>query len=146
MAMSLKKLLPCDFVPHSADLGLLALRIWVGASLFLKHGFEKPTNFSQMAAHFPDPLHIGPVPSLIFALCSDAVCSILVMLGLATRWAAALIFVNIFVAWSLVHHFQFFGHGADHGEVVVLYLGAYLALAIAGPGRYSVDHRFLSRG
>jgi putative oxidoreductase len=144
MALSLKKLLSCGFVPHNVDLGLLALRIWVGASLFLRHGFEKPTNFSQMAAHFPDPLHIGAVPSLMFALVSDAVCSILVMLGVATRWAAAVIFVNIFVAWSLVHHFQFFGRGADHGELMVLYLGVYLALAIAGPGRYSVDRRFLS--
>lgn len=143
-AVSLKKLLSCGFVPQNADLGLLALRIWAGASLFLKHGFEKPTNFSQMAAHFPDPLNIGPVPSLMFALVSDAVCSILVMLGVATRWAAAVIFVNIFVAWSLVHHFQFFGRGADHGESIVLYLGVFLALAIAGPGRYSVDYRFLS--
>jgi len=145
MTVSLKKLVSCGFVPHSADLALLALRIWVGASLFLKHGFEKPTNFAQMAAHFPDPLHIGAVPSLMFALVSDAVCSILVMIGLAARWAAAIILINIFVAWSMVHHFQFFGRGADHGEAIVLYLGAYLALAIAGPGRYSIDHKFLSR-
>ena len=53
--------------------------------------------------------------------------------------------VNIFVAWSMVHHFLFFGRGADHGEAIVLYLGAYLALAMAGPGRYSIDHKFLSR-
>jgi uncharacterized membrane protein YphA (DoxX/SURF4 family) len=50
------------------------------------------------------------------------------------------------VAWSLVRHFQFFGRGADHGEVTVLYLGVFLTLAIAGPGRYSIDHKFLSRG
>lgn len=142
----MKKVIACGFVPHSVDLGHLALRIWVCSSLFLKHGFEKPTNFSQMAAHFPDPLGIGPVPNLIFALDSDAVCSILVMLGLVTRWAAAVILVNIFVAWSLVRHFQFFGRGADHGEVTVLYLGVFLTLAIAGPGRYSIDHKFLSRG
>lgn len=128
--------------PATFDWGLLCLRVWFGLSLFLKHGWEKPTNFLQMAQHFPNPLHIGPVPSLIFALTSDAICSILVLLGLGTRWAASLILVNVLVAWAFVHHFQFFGRGADHGEAVVLYLGGFLALAIMGPGRLSLDCRF----
>ncbi|HEX5233803.1 MAG TPA: hypothetical protein VFW25_00590 [Silvibacterium sp.] len=38
-----------------------------------------------------------------------------------------------------MHHFEFFGHGADHGEVIVLYLGAMMALALTGPGKFSVD-------
>ena len=131
--------------PGKADFGLLVLRVCFGLSLFLRHGWEKPTTFSRMAAHFPDPLHIGPVPSLIFALISDAICSVLVILGLGTRWAAALIFVNIFVAWSLVHHFQFFGRGADHGEVIVLYLGGFLSLIISGPGWFSLDRIIRSK-
>ncbi|MGA8029135.1 MAG: DoxX family protein [Bryobacteraceae bacterium] len=128
--------------PAAFDWGLLCLRVWFGLSLFLKHGWEKPTNFAQMSQHFPNPLHIGSVPSLIFALTSDAICSILVLLGLGTRWAALLIFVNICVAWSFVHHFQFFGRGSDHEEAIVLYLGGFLALAIMGPGRLSLDHTF----
>ncbi len=123
------------------DLGLLWLRVWFGLSLFLKHGWEKPTNFAHMAQHFPDPLHIGPVPSLIFALISDAICSILVVLGLGTRWAALVILVNISVAWSFVQHFQFFGRGASSGEAIVLYLGGFAALAIMGPGRFSLDFK-----
>jgi putative oxidoreductase len=59
--------------------------------------------------------------------------------GLATRWAAAWIFVNILVAWAFVHQFVFFGRGSDHGELIVLYLAAMLALMLAGPGKYSVD-------
>src|ERR1700745_3509753 len=66
--------------PVAFDLGLLCLRLWFGLSLFLKPGWEKPTNFAQMAAHFPNPLHLGPVPSLVIALISDAICSILVLL------------------------------------------------------------------
>ena len=127
--------------PATFDWGLLCLRIWLGLSLFLKHGWEKPTNFAQMAQHFPDPLHIGPVPSLIFALTSDAICSVLVLLGLGTRWAALWILVNIFTAWSLVHHFQFFGRGSGSGEAMVLYLGGFLATAIMGPGRFSLDYK-----
>lgn len=125
----------------SLDWGLLCLRLCFGLSLFLKHGWEKPTNFAQMAQHFPNPLHVGPVPGLLFALVSDAICSILVLLGLATRWAALWTFANIFIAWSFVHHFQFFGRGADHGEAMVLYLAGFLALAIIGPGRFSLDRK-----
>jgi putative oxidoreductase len=127
--------------PATFDWGLLVLRIWFGLSLFLKHGWEKPTNFAQMAQHFPNPLHVGPVPGLLFALISDAICSILVVLGLATRWAALWSFVNILIAWSFIHHFQFFGKGADHGEAIVLYLGGFLALVIMGPGRFSLDRK-----
>ncbi len=121
------------------DLGLLLLRVWFGGALFLKHGLEKPTHFSQMAAHFPDPIHIGPVPSLVIALLSDSVCSVLVALGFATRWAALFIFANLLVAWIFVHHLEFFGRGADHGELTVLYIGGFLALMFTGAGRFSLD-------
>lgn len=135
----LGRLVRLDSLPRSQDAALLALRIIVPVSLFLKHGLEKLFTFSTMAQHFPDPLHIGPVPSLIFALISDGICMPLLMVGLATRWAALWAFINLSVAWAFVHHFQFFGHGGDHGELVVIYLGILLTLLIAGPGRYSLD-------
>jgi putative oxidoreductase len=127
-------------IPPGSSLGLLILRVGVGLSLFLKHGLEKIEHLSRMAAHFPDPLHLGSHPTFLVSFLSDAVCSVLVTLGLFTRWAALVIFINIFAAWSLVHRFQFFGHGADHGELVVLYSVAFLAILCAGAGRYSLDH------
>jgi putative oxidoreductase len=138
MATNSGRILTMNFVPHSSDLGLLLLSLSVGLSLFLKHGWEKPSNFAAMAAHFPNPMHIGSTPGLLFALVSDAICSCFLILGFATRWSALWVFVNIFVAWSLVHHFEFFGRGADHGEVCVLYLCACLCLFWAGAGRYSL--------
>jgi putative oxidoreductase len=134
------------FVPSSADFGLLMLRLMVGLSLFLKHGWEKPTTFAMMAAHFPDPIHIGAVPSLVFALISDAICSVLVMLGLATRWAALIVVINIGVAWSLFHHFIFFERPqGDHGELCLLYISVFLALLVTGAGRYSLDELIARR-
>jgi putative oxidoreductase len=125
----------------SHDLGLLALRLVCPTALFLKHGTEKLFHFSAMAAHFPNPIHIGPVPSLIIALIADGICMPLLVLGLFTRWAALWSFCNLLVAWALVHHFQFAGRGGDHGELIVVYMGVVLALAVAGPGRYSIDAR-----
>lgn len=126
------------FTPRP-DVGLLALRLLAALPLFLKHGTEKLFRFSHMAAHFPNPLHIGVIPSLIFATLSDGICTLLLMLGLATRWAALVIFINIGVAWAFVHHFVLFGPQGDHGEVIVLYLVASFTLFFTGPGKYSVD-------
>ena len=50
------------------DMGLLVLRVWAGLLLFFQHGLGKVTHFSQMSAHFPNPIHIGPLPSLLYAI------------------------------------------------------------------------------
>lgn len=134
-----RRILLLKGVPLSRDGGLLALRLFTALPLFLKHGTEKLFRFQHMAAHFPDPLHIGAVPSLAFAMLSDGICTLLLMLGLATRWAALIIFVNVGVAWAFVHHFVLFGPQGDHGELIVLYLGATAALFLSGAGKYSVD-------
>jgi putative oxidoreductase len=125
--------------PLNPNFGRLCLRIVCFLTLFLKHGTEKIFTFGAMAGRFPDPLHIGAVPSLTFAMIGDAICSLLIIIGLATRWAALISFINIFVAWALVHHFALLGKGNDHGELIVLYLGACLMLIFGGAGKYSVD-------
>ena len=129
--------LQLGFLPRSYDAGLLVLRLWYGLSLFLNHGLAKITHASQMANHFPDPLHIGSHASLAFGLLCDAVCSILIIVGFATRLAALGVMIILGVAFFLVHHAKFSGPG--NGELPYLYIGAALVLLIAGPGRYSAD-------
>ena len=125
------------------DLGLLVLRVGANLCLFIKHGWEKvyPPSFWEMAPTFPDPAHIGHVNSLIVALISDGICSILLVLGLGTRFAATYIFVVLSVAWSFTHHFIFLGKGLEpkHGELIVMFITQSLALALLGPGKFSLD-------
>ncbi len=98
-------------------------------------------------AHFPNPIGIGSHPAFLIAFVSDFVCPIPLIIGLGTRWAALYALGDIFVAWAFVHHVAFFGKGpgSDHGELVVLYLGALLAILIAGPGAASIDGVFSRR-
>ena len=126
--------------------GLLALRVLAIGPLLMKHGFEKVFHFATMSQHFPDPVHIGPVPSLVIAMLADFVCSILIILGLATRWAALFSFFNILVAWAFVHHFAFFARPTgDHGELIVVYLAVMVTLFLTGPGHYSLDYMLTGR-
>jgi putative oxidoreductase len=124
----------------SSEVGLAILRIGTGATLFLRHGWEKqPMHWAQFMAHFPDPVHIGAGPSFLIAFVSDFICSLLLVLGVGTRWAALFCFCNILVAWALVHRFAFFGRGAgEHGEVIVLYLVALLTLVLTGSSALSL--------
>ncbi|HUN85462.1 MAG TPA: DoxX family protein [Terracidiphilus sp.] len=140
----MKKFLRLGFLPESTNAGLLLLRLTVCLSLFLKHGTEKLFNFSGMAAHFPNLLHLGSITGLSFATLSDGICTLLIIVGFATRWASLISFINIFAAWALVHHFVFFGRGSDHGELIVLYLASLLTIFIAGPGLFSIDAQFLA--
>jgi putative oxidoreductase len=143
----LKDVLLMRSAPEPVQTGLAVLRVWIGATLFLRHGWEKqPAHWAQFMAHFPDPIGIGPHSSFFIAFLSDFICGILLIIGLGTRWAALFCLGNIFVAWAFVHHFAFLGKGSgsDHGELIVLYLGALLCLLIAGPGAPSLD-RLLGR-
>src|SRR5215470_12893851 len=136
--MNVKSLFRTDTNSSAISFGLLVLR--VGAlSLFLKHGIEKLTGYSTMVQHFPDPIHIGAHASLAFALLSDGICSVLVMMGLATRLAAAVILVNILTAFFFVHHAAYFSE--RHVELVATYIIIFLTLLFTGPGRFSIDAR-----
>ena len=145
--MAITDILTMRFIRERAAAGLALLRVWTGAVLFLRHGLEKrPAHWAQFMAHFPNPIGIGSHPSFLIAFVSDFVCGILLILGLGTRWAALVSLGNIFVAWAFVHHFALLGKGpqSDHGELMVLYMGALLTLIIAGPGAPSLD-RLLAR-
>lgn len=137
----LGRILNAKFLPTNQDFQLLVLRVGTGLTLFLRHGWEKVSKFTLHDPHGPDPLHIGTTPSWLIQLLADGVFSLLIVLGVGTRWLAAYCFVNIFVAFAFVHHFVFTGKSpdADHGELIVQYLIALTALIIGGPGRYSID-------
>lgn len=124
------------------DIGLLLLRVISGLTLFIKHGVEKLTNHAHMASHFPDPVHIGRHPSFLVAMVSDAICSLLVALGLGTRVAAFIILMNLGVALYFVHHLAF---RTDHGEMILAYMAGFVTLVFTGAGRFSLDWKFWGR-
>jgi len=133
----MKRLLQLDFLPCRVDCGLLALRLWFGISLFLIHGWGKLSNFSHMSAKFPDPLHISSPASLALATFAEAVCSLLIILGLFTRLSALVLIINMATAFIMIHQGAL---GGQHsGELAFLYLGAAVALLAGGGGKYSLD-------
>ena len=108
------------------------LRIMVGL-LFLEHGLAKLFGFPSAAMH-PAMFHL-----LWFAGVIEALGGLLVALGLFTRYAAFIMSGEMAVAYFLVHAPQGFFPILNMGELAIVYCFAFLYLAAAGPGPWSVD-------
>lgn len=117
------------------DAGLLLLRVVTGLLLLTQHGWGKLASYGERAETWADPIGLGGPTSLALAVFAEFFCSALVVVGLATRAAAIPVVITMAVAAGIVHWDDPFGKK----EFALIYLVPFLALALAGAGRYSVD-------
>lgn len=137
--MQLKPMLQLSFLPSNGDFAILILRLWTGLSMLLLHGWGKLTTFSEASANFPDPLGIGSTASLVLAIFAEVLCSGLIAVGLFTRFAVLVLIINMSVAFFVVH--QHVLSGPSNGELAFIYLAAFATIFVAGPGKFSLDHK-----
>jgi putative oxidoreductase len=133
-------------------LGLLILRLGVGGYL-LTHGWGKLQRvIAGELDWFGDPIGLGPVPSLLLVVFAEFFCALLVMIGLGTRFAAIPVVVAMGVAafvahgsdpWTMGRGAELFTAGGAQSwaskEPALLFLVPFLALALTGAGRFSLD-------
>ena len=140
----LASVLRLDFLPASSDAGLLVLRLWLGLSLLILHGWLKLSGFQKMAGSFFDPLKIGHRNSLTLSTIGEVVCPILIVLGVFTRLGALGSAINMAVAFTMMHHLKLSGTGS--GELAYVYLCGFVVILIAGPGRFALDGKAAKSG
>lgn len=118
------------------DIAILVLRVSI-ALLMLAHGVPKLLSLvSGEPVQFP-ALVGSPAFSLGLAVFAEVFCSVLILLGLATRLATIPLIITMIVA-------VFFIHGADPfamKEMGLHYLLAYIVLLITGSGKFSLDQK-----
>ncbi|CAD79151.1 MAG TPA: DoxX family protein [Rhodopirellula baltica] len=122
--------------PQQVSLGMLGLRIAFGCFM-LVHGIQKLMGFTAMAESFPDPLGMGHQLSLLCAIGAEVGCSVLLILGLGTRFAVLNLAFTMCVALFLVH-------GSDPWkvkELAAVYLAVYAVIFVTGPGEFSLDQK-----
>jgi putative oxidoreductase len=130
---------------NRVDVALLLLRLAVGV-VYIVHGGQKLFVFGfdgvagamgQMGVPMPEVL--GPAVALLEFFGGMAL-----VVGLFTRLAALGLAVDALVATLLVHLPN--GFFAPNGVEFTMTLAAVcLALAVAGAGRYSLDHAIAAR-
>jgi putative oxidoreductase len=132
----LKKLLSPTLKTPQTDYGLLILR--VGISFFMvHHGYEKLQSLLAGSTDFPDPLHVGGQLSLALTVLAEFFCSILLALGLFTRFALIPLIICMVVIVFVVSAKE----SLDDKEHALLFLVAYIALFCTGSGKFSVDEK-----
>jgi putative oxidoreductase len=126
----------------NADLARLLLRLALGC-LILLHGVAKLMG------------GIDPVIGLVTAMglpafvaygvyIGEVVAPALVILGWFSRLGALLIAINMLFALALAHRAELFKLAPTGGyalELQALYLFVAIAIALMGPGRYSMNER-----
>jgi putative oxidoreductase len=135
--MKITHILQLGFVPRNIDAALLVLRLWLGLSLLILHGWGKLAGFSKMAGSFPDPLGVSATGSLSLTVFAEVICAAALAIGLFTRLAAVFLIITMAVAFLMVHKAALSGPAS--GELAYIYLGGFVTLLIAGAGKFSAD-------
>lgn len=130
--------------PVNVDIGLLLVRLGVGLSIAMFHGWGKisggPTLWKSLGGHMSNlGVTFSPVMWGFMAASAEFFGSILLVLGVLFRPAAALLCFTMFVA--ILRHLNLPAenpmtgwNGASHA---IELFAVYLALFFTGPGRYA---------
>jgi len=129
-------------MPRGDQLGIALLRIMVGA-VFVAHGAQKlfvigVGGVSHMLHGLGIPM---AYPMAIVVTLVEFGGGIALILGVATRYAAALLVINMAVAVFKVHLHNGFFLNKGGFEYALTLLVANLALLLAGPGSPSLQKR-----
>lgn len=124
----------------NTDLGLLILRISIGA-LMLLHGIGK---LNGGLGFIQGLLSEKGIPSFIAygVIVGEVLAPLAILVGFRTRIAAAIYAFNCLVAILLVHSGDLFTlnqHGGWGIELLGLYLLGAIALFFTGAGKYAVS-------
>ena len=126
----------------NTDLALLVVRVSI-ALLMLTHGLPKMAKlFSGEPVAFASIFGMSATLSLGLAVFAEVVCSFFLLAGLATRFATVPLMATMAIAAFYYHAGDPFGDK----EMAILYQAGYIALFIAGGGKYSIDYKIAGSG
>lgn len=121
------------------SVGTLVFRVIVGAVMLI-HGVPKmlaPGEFFGQIGKMGVPL---PEVAGVLQIGAEVGLPVLIMLGLGTRLAGALMAVSMVLVWLIVHlPMGLFQEGMLNGESAIMMAVAGLLLATIGSGKYAVE-------
>lgn len=126
----------------ATDTGLLILRVMPMLLLITLHGLGKMPPQEQLIGWIGSMGFPAPALFAWLAAFAEVVAPALIVLGLLTRPAALFVFLHFLVVIFVAHAGDPFGDR----ELPIMFATIALALALIGPGRFSVDALLGGRG
>lgn len=131
------------YIGHRPDLGLLVLRVVIGA-VFLAHGIQKINGGMEGLAGFLGGNGIPMAMLMAWVLTAvETLGGLALILGIGTRIAAVLLGVVMIVAIATVKIEAEFIGGY---ELDLTLLAGNIALLLMGAGKYSLDKMWAKSG
>ena len=133
---------------NAKDIGLLIIRLGIGASMLIFHGHAKLTGGPEVWAKIGMNMKILGIIFLpvfwgFMAALAESIGSVLIMLGIFFRPATALLAFTMLIAVLTHMNLTSWGvnpdwKGASHAiELLIIYIGLFLI----GPGRFGVTFK-----
>jgi len=124
------------------SVGKLILRLTLGV-LILLHGIAKLMGGIDFIA---SSVRAAGLPSFVAygVYIGEVIAPLMVIIGWYSRLGAAIIAINMLFAIALAHKAQLFALGQTGGwalELQGMFLFSALAIALLGPGRFSVNQK-----
>jgi putative oxidoreductase len=127
------------FYARFGDIAYALVRVIIGYNLFM-HGWGKFNGgFAGVTAYMTKT---GLLPGQAFAgaaMVLETIGALCILVGLATRFFAAALAIEMGIAFLAVHWAKGFSVGQGGYEYVLLLGIVMFAIAMRGGGRYSVD-------
>ncbi|MES2773418.1 MAG: DoxX family protein [Bacteroidota bacterium] len=142
----MKKLFSTGYSQTGLNAGLFIIRVLIGVLMAI-YGYQKLVDFgTQSVSNFwvkeINFLGLGGKVSLGLTIFAELFCSILLILGLATRLALLPLIICMGFIFVTMNKFEIIqtGENGPHMNDVFLYLMTYVALLFTGPGKWSIDY------
>lgn len=112
----------------------LLLRIGFGILMIPNHGWKKLQNFEKVSQDFMSFMGLSSSISLGLCIFAEFFCSILLILGLMTRWAVIPLIITMLVIFNQ-HNWELIGKY----ELATAFFIGYIAILFLGGGKFSLD-------
>lgn len=129
-----------------SNLGRLYIRLFVGV-MFLQFGIRHLINYHLLSSDFPTVFGLSSPVCLSLMIVIELVCSLFIMVGFLTRLSVIPPILSMIAAeWYILHDLlpataTIYGIGSTQpGYLPIMFIGIYLFIIIAGPGKISVDY------
>ncbi len=114
--------------------------------MFMQFGIRHLVNYSELSPVFPTIFGMEPQTCLIIMIVIEILCSLLIMVGFFTRLATippilSMLAAEYYILHDLLPHTYIYGlNSTDPGYLPIMFIGIYLFILLAGPGKISLDY------